>query len=395
MTSAAPRAPAKARLSQERFDAGLATAVGLLAAGAIAFHHAHAGQRPYDLGAWLLAATAAAALVIRRRYALWTLGIALGAVIVWMARDYPPGPILASVVVALFTVGSTGDRRRSTIVGAVVVCVGGIVAVLHRQGLELAAVLAGFGWLGASLFAGDATRNRRAYVAAIEQRARDAEQTREEEARRRVDEERVRIARELHDVVAHSIATINVQAGVAAHVMDQQPEQARAALIAIKEASREALRELRATLSVLRDTDDPTAPRAPAPGLEQIPALVETTRSAGMPIEVVCDLPLIAVSPAVGLTAYRIVQEALTNTLRHAGSAHATVTIEMLGDRLTIDVIDDGNGISCAEMAVVPGHGLAGMRERVRALDGHLQVGPSPLGGFRVHAELPVAETSA
>jgi signal transduction histidine kinase len=379
--------------SPRAFDALLAGGVAVVSLGALLFKHPDPGQHAYDIGAWLLAGAAAASLAARRRQPLYTFAVTFGAVVVWFARDYPPAPIVLPVVIALFTVGETGDRRRSAIVGIGVICFGVLIAAFHaRHGLDAGAIIAGFGWLGTSLFAGDAIRNRRAYVLAIEQRAHDAEQSREEEARRRVDEERLRIARELHDVVAHSIATINVQAGVAAHVMDRQPEQARAALIAIKEASREALRELRATLTVLRESDDTSAPRAPAPGLGQLELLVESTRGAGLPISLIGEPDAMVVPPTVGLTAYRIVQEALTNVLRHAGDAHATVRVDMFDDRLIVDVADNGSGVANGDARAQTGHGLAGMRERVRAVGGSLEVGPNEGRGFRVHAELPILE---
>ena len=379
--------------SPRAFDALLAGGIALASLGALLFNHPSAGEHSYDIAAWFLAGAAAAALVVRRRRPLYTFAVTFGAVAAWFAREYPPGPIVLALVVALFTVGETGDRRRSTFVGAAVIGVGVIVAAFHaRHGVNAGGIIAGFGWLGASLFAGNAIRNRRAYVLSVEQRARDAEQSREEEARRRVDEERLRIARELHDVVAHSIATINVQAGVAAHVMDRQPEQARAALIAIKQASREALQELRATLTVLRESDDASAPRAPAPGLGQLELLVESTRGAGLPIQLIGEPGAVVVPPTVGLTAYRIVQEALTNVLRHAGDAHATVRVDVLGDRLIVEIADNGLGVVAGDAGASAGHGLAGMRERVRAVGGSLEVGPSDGRGFRVHAELPIVE---
>ncbi|MGH9093911.1 MAG: sensor histidine kinase, partial [Acidimicrobiales bacterium] len=230
---------------------------------------------------------------------------------------------------------------------------------------------------------------RREHLAAVQERALRAEQTREEEARRRVDAERLRIARELHDVVAHSMAMINVQAGVAAHVIDTRPEQAAVALNAIKAASKEGLRELRAILNVLRQADEADR-TSPAPGLGQLDALVSATRQAGLPVELdrrgqMTDLPA-----AVDLAAYRIVQESLTNVLRHAGPAPTTVCVDHQPGGLRIDVTDTGGATPPSEATEGAGTGIRGMRERAESLGGTLEAGRRAGGGFSVHAELPL-----
>jgi signal transduction histidine kinase len=253
---------------------------------------------------------------------------------------------------------------------------------------------------------------RRAERAALEERARHLAETREEEARRRVAEERVRIARDLHDSVAHSMASISVQAGVGAHVLDERPEDARAALLAIKQASRTALGELRATLSMLRSSD--AAPREPTAGLDRLPSLVASSQAAGLPVDVVIEgddagpLP-----PAVDSAAFRIVQESLTNVIRHAGPARATVAVRRGDGAVEIEVTDDGRGAgdggghgrgdagaSGGEGADADGggdaagggggHGLAGMRERVALLGGELVAGTRRSGGYRVRARFPL-----
>lgn len=208
-------------------------------------------------------------------------------------------------------------------------------------------------------------------------------------------EERLRIARDLHDVVAHHIALVNVQAGVAAHVMDKRPDQAKEALAHVREASRSALNELRATVGLLRQSGDPTAPTEPAPGLAVLDQLVATVRQAGLPVEVACaakeDPPLPA---AVDLAAYRVIQEALTNVRKHAGpGAKAEVSVVRVGATAEVMVLDNGRGTadrSGGDDVVGGGHGLLGMRERVTALGGTLTAGPRYGGGFRVHAILPV-----
>jgi signal transduction histidine kinase len=236
-------------------------------------------------------------------------------------------------------------------------------------------------WLLVLAGAAEMLRFRRERAAA---RAR----TLEEEARRRTSEERLRIARELHDVVAHNISLINVQAGSALHLMDQQPERARTALTAIKDASKEALVELRSVLGVLRQLDE-DAPRSPAPGLDRLDDVVARATAAGLPVHVEVEGPPTALPPGVDLAAYRIVQEALTNVVRHAGPAQATVRISY-GDRdLVLQVDDDGLGAP-TNGATAPGNGIVGMRERAASLGGNVQVGPRPGGGFRVRAWLPV-----
>jgi signal transduction histidine kinase len=206
-----------------------------------------------------------------------------------------------------------------------------------------------------------------------------------------VAEERLRIARDLHDVVAHSLASINIQAGAGAHVAAAHPDQAAAALAAIKVASKDALDELRQTLGVLRsgrDAATEAAPRAPLPSLTRLDALVERTTRAGLPVEVIVDgaAPLPA---AVDAAAYRIVQESLTNALRHAGpAARATVRLTYRADALEIAVEDDGLGSTALNDS--PGHGLVGMRERAAGLGGTLDAGAVAGGGFRVRAVLPV-----
>ena len=236
------------------------------------------------------------------------------------------------------------------------------------------------------VFAGIAVANRRAYVDSIRDRA-------EQDARRRLDEERLRIARELHDVVAHTMATINVQAGVAAHVLPTRPEAAAESLQAIKTASKEGLRELRAILNVLRQADD-ADPTQPAPGTAQLEDLIAGARRAGLETTLTVTGDPVPLPAAVDLAAYRIIQESLTNTIRHAGPATAAVALGYASHELHIDVTDTGRG-----QAVIAGngdgHGLAGMRERAAAVGGTVEAGPGPAGGFRVAARLPLADTPA
>jgi signal transduction histidine kinase len=224
--------------------------------------------------------------------------------------------------------------------------------------------------------------NRRAYVDSIRDRA-------EQDARRRIDEERLRIARELHDVVAHTMATINVQAGVAAHVLTSRPEAAADSLQAIKTASKDGLRELRAILNVLRQADD-ADPTQPAPGTAQLETLISGARRAGLDTTLTVTGEPVPLPSAVDLAAYRIVQESLTNAIRHAGPATAAVSLGYGRDELHIEVTDTGRGLGDPGASHNGGHGLAGMRERAATVGGSLETGPSPAGGFRVAARLPL-----
>jgi signal transduction histidine kinase len=248
----------------------------------------------------------------------------------------------------------------------------GEVLAQARGALEIA-------WLVAAGAAGEALRQ-------AERRADEAERTREETARRRADEERLHIARELHDSLVHQISIIKVQSEVAVHVARKRGEEVPAALLAIQQAGREATRELRATLEALRD-DDRTPPR----GLDDVPELVERARTNGLDAALTIEGPRHDMPAAVDRTVYRIVQESLTNVARHAAAATASVRIDYGPDALTVRVDDDGRATPAA--APTPGVGLLGMRERVTALGGRLRAEPRSEGGFTVHAELPVDRT--
>ncbi|MCH0555630.1 sensor histidine kinase [Streptomyces sp. MUM 16J] len=349
------------------------------------------GVRAPDPLGLLLMTLGAAALVFRRRASMTVLVVTGTVSVIESVTGDPRAPVAMSAVVALYTVASTTDRTTTWRVGLLTMTVLTAAAVLGGPlpwyAQENLGVLA---WTGIGATAGDAVRSRRAVVQAIRERAERAERTREEEARRRVAEERLRIARDLHDVVAHHIALVNVQAGVAAHVMDKRPDQAREALAHVREAGRSALNELRATVGLLRQSGDPEAPTEPAPGLSRLEELAATFRSAGLPVEVAGAGQSGALPAAVDLAAYRIIQEALTNVRKHAGTgARAEVSVVRVGSDIEVTVVDDGSPDGAAE-ATGGGHGLLGMRERVTALGGTLTTGPRHGGGFRVHAILPV-----
>lgn len=237
------------------------------------------------------------------------------------------------------------------------------------------------GWLATGVISAVAFVQWRAYLREVVRRADEAERTREEVGRRHAVEERLHIARELHDSLTHSISVIKIQAGVAAHLARKKGEEPAAALVAIQEASGNASRELRATLDTLRRDDDPNGA-----GLEGMTALVERARASGLPTTVTVEGRSRPVPPQVDQAAYRIIQEALTNVTRHAGEATASVCLRYGRGTLTVRIVDDGD---TSREPPVPGHGLIGMRERVTKLGGHLAVGPGPVRGFSVVAELP------
>jgi len=379
-------------------DALLAAAVGAVnLAVAVTSDTAGAGRvpwRPLDALGYVLLALGPLALVARRRWPLGVLAVVEAVSLAYSARTYPEGGTGLTVFVALYTVAAMERRRLVVPAAAVTVALAVVTEVtFYRATMFEGEPLYGAVVLLAAVFLGEAVRNRRAYVAELRDRAERAERTREDEARRRVDEERMRIARELHDVVSHSIGVISVQAGVAAHLLERRPDKAGEALATIRQASDEALDELHAMLGVLRQPDG-HAPLAPAPGLAQLDALVAMAEGAGLRVEVdaggAANLP-----PAVDLACYRIVQESLTNVVRHAGASSATVTVAADGDTLLVEVTDDGPGAPGAGNGNGTRQGIVGMRERARALGGTLEAGPRPEGGFRVSARLPAGGRSA
>jgi signal transduction histidine kinase len=365
-------------------DLALALGVGVaqVAFTYLAAQHQPA-RRPLDALAYALLASGPLALVVRRRYPVAVLFFVFGVTLSYWVIGYGRGPVFFALIVALFTAVITGHR-----LAAVLDLVLGYFGFLWLPFLldrdtapTLGADLGLAAWLLVLLSAAAFVRVRR-------ERALEAVRIREEEARRRASEERLRIARELHDALGHHISLINVQAGVALHVNEEIPEQARTALSAIKQASKEALTELRSVLDILRQGDE-HAPRSPTPTLRQLDDLVSRAAAAGLEVQTERDGVVRPLPFGVDVAAFRIVQEALTNVTRHAGPATATVRIAY-GDRdLIVQVDDDGRG-AAAHDGPESGKGILGMRERVAALGGDLEVGPRPEGGFRVRARLPL-----
>jgi signal transduction histidine kinase len=365
------------------------------------------GKRDLPAHTLLLSLLAAGAMVARRRHPRGVLLVVTGLALLELAlgtRSHPPAERHVSfvifVTVALFTLALQTDRPttwRAGAVGAAVITPAAML--LGPRPWYTSDNLGVFAWTALAAVTGEAVRSRRAMFDAIRERAERAERTREEEARRRVAEERMRIARELHDVVAHHIALVNVQAGVAAHVMDSRPDQAKEALGHIRQASRRALAELQTTVGLLRHQDEPIAPTQPARGLAVLDELVGDFAKAGMAVTVDAPAARGPLPSAVDLAAYRVVQEALTNVHKHAGPG-ATARVRIVrggpaGDPvLDITVEDDGpcpaETAGAADAAAPGGHGLTGMRERAAALGGACEAGPRPGGGFRVHVALPL-----
>jgi signal transduction histidine kinase len=367
-------------------DAGFAGAVGVVVLG-VSWKIGVESTEPALDGPGALLVLGAAASLAWRRVAPAVVGVAASVIVALYALGgYAGGPIFLVPLVPVYTLATIEGGRRSLPIALVAGGLPVIASVAH--GLE-AEPLVGrvlyVSWIVGALLLGDSVRSRRAELAALEERARYLEETRDEEARRRVAEERLRIARDLHDVMAHSLASINIQSGAGAHVLHRHPEQALDSLLAIKQASKVALDELRATLGMLRGDDG--APRAPAPGLADLAMLTDGAERAGVPVEIECRGQVSPLPPTTDLAAYRIIQESLTNVMRHAGATKAQVGLTYEADSLQIEVSDDGRG---PPPAANGGHGITGMRERATMVGGWLEVGPRAEGGFRVLASLPL-----
>jgi signal transduction histidine kinase len=339
----------------------------------------------------VLAVIACLALALRRQRPLLVLGITTGAYCVYVLTLAAKSPIGLAMGVAIYTVVLTFDRGRRILPIALVTVAAFVCTTIAVLGAvwENLSVL---GLIGLSVAIGEAMRNRHAYLAEIQERIRQAEQSREEEAERRVMEERIRIAHELHDVIAHHIALMNVQAGVAAHMLREQPEESERALALVREGGRTVLQELTILLGVLRKTGDSSTPTAPSPSLDQVGSLIDSFAAAGLQVEwQPAEQPSAELPDLVGLTAYRVLQESLTNVVKHTTDARVTVRINQSPAVLVLDVTNTPGSPGPASSGG-SGHGLIGMRERVATVGGTVTAGPTPEGGFRVHAVLPLLE---
>ena len=379
------------------------TADVLLAVGVAVFMLSPANaedvpDRLRDPWAITLLLLSAAALAWRRRYpvaALWAVVATVGG---YALLGYGLGPNMFPFGIMLYSAAAQGRRWHG--VAATLVYGAAMATIAATDTFDLIDLQPGQGsgylelveqlsdavvftlFLGLMMAAGEIVRGRRAYLAEVAR-------FREQAALRRVEQERLRIARELHDVLAHSISLISLQAAVAVRLADRKPGEAREAMLAVRHVSKDALAELRATLDTLRDIDDDDAPRRPTPGLDRLEVLVDNATAAGLNVQVEVTGERRELPALVDVAAYRVVQEALTNVARHAGSpATVTVTLVFAPEELTVRVDDDGHG--SADSGMRSGSGLIGLRERLASVGGDLDAGPRPTNGWRVCARLPV-----
>jgi signal transduction histidine kinase len=389
-----------ARRIQRLVGLGLVAAVAVAMTVTISVAQEEDATRSPDVLAYALGLTVAALLLMRHRSPMGALVASVGVLMVYYSLEYPAFSPAVPLAAAAYFAAVAGHLVAASVLLAGIVLFGlgwqtlgehtSLFSVLGTNTIADTALLA------AVLLLGEAVRSRRAWTAEVRARLARVDTDREREAERRVQEERLRIARELHDVMAHTIAGIGVQAGVAGDVIDDAPEQAKPSLTAIREQTRDAMAELRAAVGLLRDggTD---APRAPAPGLHALDGLVGTAAHGGLDVDVSVAGDVRPLPAAVDLTAYRIVQESLTNVVRHAHASVARVAVRYEPDAVVVEVADDGRGATAVNgrNGTGPGYGLVGMRERAVAVGGTLDAGPAPDGGFRVAARLPVRSASA
>ena len=338
-----------------------------------------------------IALLVAGALLFRKR-APFVVPLVVGAgAVVLTALDrvaaYETDTMFFVLVLAAWAAGSLLDLRQA-VIALLAVLVGAWIVFIRAPDVPWTELL----WLsvpitGVFMLAAATTRHS--------ERARQAEERArrsEEDARRAVEDERGRITRELHDVLAHSVSVMTVQASAVRRLLTPEQEREREALLTVEETGRQALAEMRRLVGIMRDDAERAAPRAPQPGIGTLPELVEQVRQSGLPVELTVEGTPVKLPAGVDLSAYRIVQEALTNTLKHAGPAHAWVAVRYAGEDVEIEVENDGNTQGGNDGG---GHGLVGMRERVALCGGELHSGPRPGGGFRIAARLPVAGGAA
>ena len=338
-------------------------------------------------------------LAARRRFPGAVLALSVGSGLAVAAIGLPPVVLGVAILVAVYSVAAYGDRWVS-LAGLAAAELGSAAVQLTPGRFQAPTVVSNALVVAAAWLLGHFVGVRRAYTARLEERTAELEertaqldQAREELAHRAVTEERLRLARELHDVVAHAMSVIAVQSGVGAHVANTQPQEAAKALAAIEATSRAALTELRRLLGVLRQNSEPQGDLAPVPGLANLDSLLAEVAKAGLAARLRVEGTPSQLPAGVDLSAYRIVQEALTNVVKHAGPARAQVRIRYGDQDVTVEITDNGRGVMAlaGDGRVGTGHGLIGMRERVAAFGGDLEAGPCPGGGFRVAARLPLA----
>ncbi|MEQ8839536.1 MAG: sensor histidine kinase [Acidimicrobiales bacterium] len=345
------------------------------------------GQRAVGGLGWALIVAMHLPVAWRRTAPVPAVWAGLAATGVFWVLDFPDDATGPNLLILVYSLAAHAGRPRSLrhFWGVFAILNGILVAgvISDQDSLPWASVPANVVVFGTVWILGDNIRTRREYLAELEEKAARTQEQHEAEAQRAVAQERTRIARELHDVVAHSVSVMVVQAGAARRVLDSNPAQASEALATIEATGRESLTEMRRVLGVLRD-DDHLAQRSPAPGLAEIPRLVQKCHDAGLSVDVEITGSVRRLATGLEMNAYRVVQESLTNCLKHAGPASAVVEIAYADDRLTVVVTDDGRGAAAETSG--SGQGLVGMRERVEAYGGELRAGPRSGGGFAVHA---------
>ena len=399
----APRPPFLQRITPRRWlsiDVGLSAVLFVAELGSVFWGNHDSGPFPRTLLV-VVVGFATLPIALRRKYPLQVLIVVTCATALATigSHNLTGAPLVA---LPLYSVATHYERRDSIVAlggTGVAILASVLIAELVRRGnadQALNSILAG----GAAWFVGDSVRARRAYVAGLTQQAEERQRLEIERAQQSIGEERLRIARELHDILAHSLSVIAIQSGVGRHVLDMQPEEARKALAAVETTSRSALDELRRVLGVLRN-DDPEGPSfVPAPGIGDLGTLLEQCRAAGLEVTYRVHGPVAPVSPSMDLSVYRIVQEALTNVSKHAGTAHASVDITFAEGEVVVSVVDEGalhrNGaVLPPDTGVEAGahHGIIGMRERTAMFGGTLTAEPRREGGFEVQARLPIDPT--
>lgn len=346
------------------------------------------GQRALGVGGWTLLMLMNVPVAWRRSAPVAALWASVAVTVPFWFLDYPDDASGASMLILLYSLAAHEGRPRSIHhfwgAGGVMMSVMAAGVVSNEDDLPWLALPLNVVLLGTAWLIGDSLRTRRQYMAELEEKAARTEEQHRVEAQRAVADERTRIARELHDVVAHSMSVIVVQAGAARRVLDRDPGQAAQALATIEDTGRESLAEMRRVLGVLRSDDD-LADLAPAPGLDDFDRLLQHCDEAGLAVELVVSGDSRRLAPGLELNAYRVVQESLTNSLKHAGTASAVVHLHYRPDALEIEVTDDGRGAAAATGSG-SGQGLVGIRERVEAYGGAMTAGPRPGGGFGVKA---------
>jgi signal transduction histidine kinase len=377
----------------ERRSSAVVVLASLVGLAAIVFA---LGPHPNEGGARLtLALLACGPMLLLRRWSLPVLVASMVAAAVVIASGVAPLPLAVVLGLAIYLVSSQMPRRISipaTLTAGAAIGGAILYAALSKPSAPLAVLaIEGLVPMGAAWFVGDAVAARRRYQAGLLEQAAREQAAEGERARQQIREERVRIAQELHDVVAHTLAVITVQAGVGRRLMARRPEEASHALESIEQIGRTAQEELRIVLDLLREEGVSAAELSPAPRLADLKELVETIRASGTDVELRITSSDRQLSPALELSLYRVVQEALTNVVKHAPGASATVEVAISDDAVRLEVVDHGSPPGeRTDAPGPPGHGIVGMRERVGAFGGSLVAQPCPDGGFHVVAEVPI-----